>query len=715
MRTEIELAEPHRWRVRAASLAQHRPAMAVLVSTCLLALLLAVLLGEPLSVLPAYPAVALAFALAVALPGWLVARALLRDTGLAIQFAAAPALALGLMAVPGVIALEAHLSLDDFALMYAIVAAAAAGATMLFAPATPVQASEPVEPESARGNVLLVAMLAVVLGGVVTTPFWAADRLAGDFDDWTYAAYAREFIDTDRLNAEEPFFGTGEPVNPRMRSNVWVLSEALVSRAAGVAPHEALFEYLPPLLSMLAILAAYAVGRTLFRSSTAGLLAAGFMLGYAFLDLSPHEGIGRNLFLRISEDKMVGGFLLFPIALVFLANAFSSRSAASFAGYALVVLGLSVTHPVPLLFLATTVPLLGALRATAERSFAPLRLAALFLIPVVLVSIWPLVQRDQLEEVTPALFATGEGAAQLRYDFHLVSLGGGWLIGNYHLILHPLMLATIALAPLVWWGARRTVGGQLVLVLMVSPLLLLFVPLLATPVANVLAPSTLWRVPWMIPVAPVLAFVTHQAALQIARGGARLPRGIGAAAPALLPGIALLVVLVAGLAVQEQYLRLDRGAFYTRNSSSALVPGTDGSIFVGGIEGSFSRDWRLRPQQEQLLDHLSKTVPEGSVVLVDSEILQLQMPGYLTHIYPTLSSNRTIYPQGSDRAREVAEQEQALGAFYRGAVPRDDVESLLKTYGVDYVVIGLRSEAETTLRSVADIALEDLSRQAGAP
>lgn len=712
MRTEIELAEANRWRGRAASLAQRRPAMAVLTSTAVLAVLLAVLLGRPLSVLPAYPAVVLVVALAVLLPGWIVARALLRDADGIVQIAVAPAIALALMAGPGIIALEAHLTLDDFALMYAAVAAVAAGATALFAPSTSTGDAEP-GPESAAGNVLLIAMLAIVLGGVVTTPFWAAGRLAGDFDDWTYASYVREYMDTGSLNAEEPFFGTGEAVNPRMRSNVWVISEALIADAAGVGPLELLQNSLRPVITVLAVLAAYALSRTLFRSRTIGLLAATFFLGYALLDLSPHEGIGRNLFLRISEDKMVGGFIIFPVALIFAALFTAKRSLPLYIGFAATVFALSVVHPMPLLYVGAALAVLAALRLVSERSIASVAGIALLLVAVGAASIWPFVQRQLLADVAPWLFETAEDAEHLRQEFHHIVLGGGWLISTHHMIMHPLVLASIALTPVVWLLSKRSIGGQFVLSLTGAALLLLFVPLFATPVAKIMAPSTLWRVPWMVPVAPVLAYATFAVAQRIssALDGPALRRYASVAAP----GVLVVIVLSAALVVQEQYLRVDAGAFYDRTSASSLLPGTDGSVFLGGLDRAFSANWRMKDSEKKLLDYLDANVPRGSTVLVESPTLQLLMPAYLTDVYPTQTITRTIYPQGSDLAQRVGAQEAALGAIYRGAVPQDEIGSLLDHYGVDYVVVTRASPAESTIRTLTSLTPDDFSPSTGDP
>lgn len=667
------------------------------------ALLLAVYRGELLHRLPSYPAAILAFLIVVVLPGLILQRAVLTGAGIdpLTRLAVAPALGLALAAVPGFVALERHLDLGSFAVMHAAVAAAVCGLSLLI----PSQTEEAPAPRRDlgcdRAGPLLVVMLGTVLLGVLAAPFWASDRVSGDFDDWTYLAYVREYLDTDQMNAEEPFLGTGESVNPRMRSNVWVVTEALIADVADVSPGDLLFEYLRPLLTVFAVLATYALARTLFRRTNVALLAAAFVLGYAFLDLAPHEGFGRNLFLRITEDKMVGAFLLFPTALVFLHRFAVRPSFAAFAGFALVVLALSVVHPVPLVFIAAAILSLGVLRTFVERGFRPLSAMGLLLVPVALASIWPFAQRQLLADVAPGLFGTGASAITYRNEFHVVELGAGLLMGNYHMILHPLMIAAILSAPLVWLAARREVGNQLVLAVTVGALIVFFVPVLATPVADVMTPQTLWKMPWMVPVAPSLAFVTYEAAGRLARlrplrwledtsVRSRLAYG-------LLPGLMVVAVLAVALAVQEQYLRLDGGAFYDWKSEESVIPGTEQSIFLGGLDRALSGTWRLNPYEEDLLTSMGESIPAGSVVLADSRDINHVIPGVLTETYPVDFGGTA----GEGQRREDAE------AFADGSLSPSQLGAVVDRYGVTYIVVTEVSAANESVRNLSRAEWEE--------
>lgn len=659
-----------------------RPVRAVAVAVSILLLLLWVLLATPLAGLHQYLAVIAAFLIVIVLPGYVVQRAVLHDSALDLvaRLPVAVAMGLAIAAVPGFIALEAHTDLQAFAVMYSFTAAVACGAAVaLMRPANEERRGE--DPSERWGSPIILVMVAVAFGGVLTAPFWAKGRLAADFDDWTYMAYIRDYLDTNSLNSSEPYFGTDEGVNPRMRSNVWVLTEALLSDAADVAPDELLFEYLRPVLIVAAVLATYALAMALFRHRVIGLLAMGFLLGHAFLDLSPHEGFGRNLLLRISEDKMIAAFLLFPVAVVFLSRFVQQRSRASYAGFSLVVLALAVVHPVPLMLLGTTIAALGAIKLYLERSPRTLGILALLLIPLALASIWPVIQRQLLVDAVPDVFDTGDSSVTFRDNFHVVRVGLGLLMGNYHMILHPLVILAVLVVPVLWRLTGRSHSAQIVLAMTAGALLVFFVPLLATPVAEVMTPQTLWKMPWMIPAAPVLACVAYRAVLKL-HGAQRLRwlfggRVRGGLALAALPAGALVLVLAAALVVQEQYVRADNGDFYNWTSTRTVVPGSDLSVFRGGVDRAFSTQWRLAPEEQRLLEYMQRRMPPGSVVLIDPWLVNHLVPGVLTDIYPVDFGGNA----GEGQRRADVE------AFSSGQLNGVQLEDIVDRWGVDYIVV----------------------------
>jgi hypothetical protein len=640
-----------------------------------LAVLLFVLLGTPLERLPDYPAVVLALVMAIALPGYFVQRALLSGSHPLVKTAAMPALGLGLVALPGFVALEAHTSMEAFVTMYAIVAGTACGVSTLFWPDTRLSSDPSSE---AAVNPLVVLLVLMAAGGVLTTPFWAKDRVSGDFDDWTYMAYAADYVDAEHLNETEPFFGTDDEPTPRMRDNVWVLTTAMIARTSGVSVEGVMLEYLRPLLTVCVTLATVALTWTLFRDTTIGLLAGLFQLGYGLIDLSPHEGMGRNLFVRISEDKMMGAFLLFPIALVFVARFAERRTIAAVAGFALVVLGIAFVHPVPLAFLGITIAMLALLRFAQQRDIRDTAELLALLLPVGLGAIWPFVQRQLLQSDAPDLFGTEESIITFRDAFRFTEIGFGLLMGNYHMIINPMVIGAIVLTPLVWWMARRSVGGQMIAAMTLGAVTVFFVPVFATPLAEVMTTQTLWKIPWIIPVGPVFAYLSVQGAHRLASSRSEAGGGLLAGSVRLIvPATALVLFLGAALLVQEQYIRADGGSYYDWRRGGSFLPGPDESIFLGGIDRGLSGTWRFDPFLNELISYMDENIPEGSVVLAEPQQLNHMIPGVLPSIYPV---------DFGAAAGEGARREDVT-AFIQGHLDARALDEVTPRWGIDYIVV----------------------------
>ncbi|MCH8007840.1 MAG: hypothetical protein IIC91_03170 [Chloroflexi bacterium] len=672
-----------------------RIATAALAALAVFALLFAISETEVLGRLPAYLAVFLAFVLVVMMPGLALQQPLLRGPGLdaAVRLIAAVPLGLAAAIVPALLTLEAHLSLHDFGLLHAIAAGMASGAGVLFWSRDEHTASNTEDEPEARGSLLLVVLLCIGLGGVAAVPFWAGDNLEGDLDDWTYMAYVKGFQDTIEINAAEPFLGTGEDVNPRMRDNVWVLVQSHLSDVADVPPEALLLKYLRPILAICAVAAIYAFSRSLFKSATIGLLAAVLLLGYGLIDLSPHEGMGRNLLIRIGEDKMVSAFVMLPLALMFVGRFVERPTMQNFAGFALIAGAMAFVHPVPLFLLAVVLISFAGVRALATRSVQESLPLALLLVPVGFATIWPFIQRQLLVDVAPDLFGTEASSITFRDQFHVIELGGGFIIGNYHMVLHPMMLAAILVSPVVWLLGRRSVANQLLLAGVVGGLAVFFVPVFATPVSEVMTPQTLWKVPWVIPAAPILAYVTCAAM-------GRLPLMLRSnVVRGVAPSLMAVLVLGGALVAQEQYERFDGGAFYTWTSDETVVPGADRSIFRGGIDRATSAVWRVPEIEREVLDFAGE-LPPGSVLLIEPSWLQRMIPGRLTDIYAVDYGGTA----GEGDRRALAE------AFAQGTLRQEEFDAAIDRYGIDYIVVREVQPANDVVRESERVnVLADIS------
>ena len=663
----------HRVAVDASLL--RRAVRAAVGGGAVLALLLLALESRVFSGLPGYPAAALVFLCMIVVPGLLLHEALLpRSRSDVIErLALAFPLGLAVAAPAGLLALWLNLSLDAFLRLHIAVATAASTGSLFIAPlAWRVWLSRSVRGWNAATLVLLL-FLAVAVGGILSSPSWGGNRLARTFDEWRYMTYVNSYLHQDKIDALHPV-GVGEEAYPRMEINAWVVYQAGTARAADVSAESIVLDDLAPVLIVFALMATYTLAKGLFGSRAIALLAVAIQLGYALIDMAHDEGLGVSFLFRMGEDKMAATYIVFPLGLLFVLRFVRQPQPSSFAVFAAISLALFVVHPQPLLFLGVTLLALAVFQAATTRSWRPLVLSAALGTPLAGFTFAQFLVWHLFNTSWPALFGT---TLTWREEFKIVHLPGDMIMGNYHLILHPLMLGALIAAPLVWWGARRSLPHQLLLVAMIGWLPWFFVPPLTTVAAKLASAELTARLPYMAPVAVVWAYAVYHL-LRSLRGAPALLR---AAAPA---GAAVLV-LGGGLVVQELYQRVDGGAYYTWSSAHTVVPGTERSIFLGGKDRLLSREWRISPDERQLLDYLDTHAPAGAVVLAPNEV-SLHLPGTLWQLHP-------VYSQGI-----IGQWDQPpIMGLYTGQLRGEELQAALDQSHVQYAIAQYGSQADAAL------------------
>ena len=141
---------------------------ALLVGPAVLLCLLIAYESDILSELPAYPATVAAFLIVVVVPGAVLQAVLLKggDFGLPERLAIALPLGLGVAAIPGLIVLERHTDLQEFAILHAVFATSACGLSMFFWRSE--GQDEPRKESGGPGRFLLVGiLLAQLVNGLV--------------------------------------------------------------------------------------------------------------------------------------------------------------------------------------------------------------------------------------------------------------------------------------------------------------------------------------------------------------------------------------------------------------------------------------------------------------------------------------------------------------------------------------------------------------------
>jgi hypothetical protein len=657
----------------------------------MLALLYAVLEAGITQPLPGYPAVAIVGFVMIVLPGWLVAGALITrpETDLIERLAIGLAVGIALTAPAGLFALSLNVSLETFIRLHMLVSSAACAAAVFLAGSLYAFWPAGIRRDWRPAGVLLFGVALIAAGGILSSHSWADGRTARNFDDWRYMVYVNSYLHEDSLEPLSPA-DVGEEPYPRMLINVWAVTQAAIASSADVSAEAITLDHLTPLLIVASLAATYALAKGLFRRRDIALVATLVQLGFALTDLSRDEGIGINVLARITQDKFAATYILFPIALLYTTRFFVARTTNTFVLFLLTCAALFVVHPQPLLFLAVTVAAFAALRAFVRRSWRPAFDAALLGAPLAMFLLGELAVWHLFNTSWPAFF---QAELTWRESFKIAHVPGGMIMGNYHLILHPLMLGALALTPFIWLRARKTIGGQFLLAGMLGWVPWFFLPPLTTLASKLASAELTARLPFTAPVAIVWAYVVVVALGWMGRS-VRLP-DVSLARWAFAP-VALLAaaaVLAGGVAVLDLYHRVDKGAYFGWASEATVVPGTERSIFLGGKDRLFSGEWRIRPEDRAVLEYLSANVPDGSIVMAP-ENLSIRFPGIVWDVRPVFS--RGILGQW---------QRPAATGLYAGYIEGAELEQALRDARIDYIVIKEDDEHANALRAVSAAGL----------
>ena len=676
---------------------------AVLTALGLFAFLMVLLFLRWPSVLPDYPAVILAFLLWGVLPGWFLQRAIFATDSTTVieQIAVAFLMSMGLAAIPGLVGLRLHWNIETFALAYGALAAVSSGLAYLLDSESPdVQPdSKDGEPEDlpAFPSIALRLLILIPLIAIFTSPWWEDGRISRDADDLVNAAYVREYSVAE-LDASKPFLNRAQGQFGRMQFNVWVVYQGLLTQNSGVRAIDLLEKHMPPIMLLLVVASTFALARGLFRSDQIALLACALLLIYGASDLASHEGFGRNIFLRVSQDKMVASFILLPLSLLIATRYVEFAGRGLYVGLLLAVAALTVTHPMSLMFFSAIVAVLALLRMATDRSQDMLARHALLLAPTAIASLGMLLG-SRLG--AGRLLTIGE---PFRRVYHIADLPGDQIVGSYHLILHPFILGAVLLVPAIWMLSKRSLGTQVLVASVAASLAMMFIPPVATALADIVNEEAVWRAYWLIPAPLIIAYGLHRLVARLPSGG---PLMLGIRSSQGMAALLGVFVIGAGsVFVQEHYTLADDGAFYNRTSETLLLPWTGGSILLGGLDRAFSSDWRPTPAEQGLLDFLVEEAGPDSTVLIEPKISTRFFPAVLG----PLQIGYNGAPQIQERREVKARFFRIYGSGYDTDLKGAELLAALQRFGVDLVVVASRSAEEEIIQAVGGERLGETER-----
>lgn len=355
-----------------------------------------------------------------------------------------------------------------------------------------------------------------VVGGVTGYLAWAAAPPKPVDDFWIYLAYVRDYLSTNRLASQDPFYG-GELGFSRIQINGWLAEQAMLSRLTGIDPVVLAMDYLTPVLVLAGLLAVYALARVLFENRRAALVVASLnallqFLWSAFRKLAAGEAISFNAqstFDKATFDKVISLNLLLPIALIFVALFLKEREWRYLALFTLACWSAVVVHPIGLaaICFAAAGFGLGYLAFRLRDRAAWVSVACVGAAPLTVI-------------LPPAIFllVAGDSVAAERGDFadiyntvpgvigYLAFIGdkpnfikfadGSYMVSPRQLLGLGLILAYPLGIPFLLWRAirRSSVTAQMLLGVLAFATPLLYIPPIATFLGEYTGPSQLLRI-----------------------------------------------------------------------------------------------------------------------------------------------------------------------------------------------------------------------------
>ncbi len=605
--------------------------------------------------LPEYWAAFLACMVIGVLPGLALARILAPTDGRGLAEALALAVPFSVVLMAPLAAAGFLLRLDMKPLVSLILAAG-------FVPVTLATNAPALKPATRHEQLLLLLTAVIVL-----SPLWLRIDLSRDWDDWWYLGYVRQYMDATALSPRDPVAGPDAPVSARTAIDVWLLAQGAIARLGLLNPVYLVQTFLPPAAIAAALLAVYALTRRIARDSAAALLATIALIGVALIDVAPHEGFGRTLFVRAAQDKVVSGIVVGPSFLLLLLQQFDTPGPVSRVSLLLAGVALAVTHPHGLILVAGVTVGFVALellageirRASARRlAFGALAIAALMAVPAFF---WL-----RLTEQTPGLFNPEAGP---RLAWRILDLPGRLYTAHPGLLRNPLLVLAIvlSLAHLRRWREDR--GARLLIAATWAPILLILFPPSAVVLGKIMSPSQLWRMLWIVPAAPILG----AAAITVA---GRLTRRV----PAAIGGLAILALAVAlGAAAQQGSLRLDRGYF----AGPGVVIRRHEPVVIAGLRYLADHDQRVTPAQDAILRAIARRVPAGARVMADL-FMARAMTAYVAGLQP-------VSPVAGPRSDPAVRDRDTF--FFRNT-PRNLRLAILARNGISHVLVARGSRAE---------------------
>jgi len=327
-------------------------------------------------------------------------------------------------------------------------------------------------------------------------------------DAWIYLARVRDFFELGEIKAAG---------FSRLAVNGWLPEQAELSLISGLDPVALMLRYLSPTLVVVALLALYALARTLLQNQKGALVicslfALFFLANFGSPSFNSVLAPGGELIHRITEDKYVARYAFLPVALSLAVIFLRDRSRRNLGLFFFVCLSAAVIHPLGLVFVGASIAGFGLIHLAINRrdSEAWSGIGGLWLVLLVLTgppALYLLATGSpllsKLEAQDPGVATTLIGTEQ--YEQRLLEVGEGSFVLHPSFLLDPAMLVAYLLGvPFLIWKAKNNLAAQLLLGTLAFVPVLTFVPYTATLISSIIGPWLLHRLAWPLLLAALL-------------------------------------------------------------------------------------------------------------------------------------------------------------------------------------------------------------------
>ena len=330
-------------------------------------------------------------------------------------------------------------------------------------------------------------------------------------DDRFYLAFIRHYQEDDLSPTFWPVVhesGQGSPATVARASwNGWWVVLAGLNDLSGVALPDWYARYFLFYLLMMSLAAAYTLTFTLSHNHRAATFTIALQLLIALTSLNSHEWLGRAFFDRLIEDKFLVVLIVLPVAHSFLYRFLVHKERRLGLALVLAGLALALTHPVGLgQWAISGVGLLGAILLPQVLTDSRRRIGRFLIAGMLGLGLLWLGRYWLLSGgLNIGLADNATQIVQDRTRLIVLSQSWGLYLAHPHGVAHPLTL--LALGLVVWWWRhkRGNAAATFLLTATFIPLLLIYNPLTAPLLGIIIPPTLLYRLVWVIPVAPILA------------------------------------------------------------------------------------------------------------------------------------------------------------------------------------------------------------------